>query len=53
MTPAPSKIKTALYVRPDQLKTLRKIAEAQDVSLARLVREGIDLVIKKYSSRKS
>jgi len=43
------KEKTALYLGAAQLKALRKIAEAHDVSISRHVREGVDLVIKKYS----
>jgi len=45
----PPKVKTALYIRYEQLKRLKKIAAARDVSVASLVREGIDWVINKYS----
>jgi hypothetical protein len=46
------KIKTALFLSPHQIKSLKQIAQKQDVSMARLVREGADLVIKKYTKKK-
>jgi hypothetical protein len=35
------------YVRPDQKKALDALAKRLDVSVQSLVREGIDLVLKK------
>jgi len=40
------KIKTALWIGADQWKRLQKMADSRDVSVAQLVREAIDLLLK-------
>jgi hypothetical protein len=44
-----TKIKVTLFIRRQQVEELKKIAAARDVSLASLVREGIDIILKRKS----
>jgi predicted DNA-binding protein len=44
------KIKTALWFGADQWKALKKLASTMDRSVAQLVREAVDDLLKKYSS---
>jgi predicted DNA-binding protein len=46
------KIKSALYFHADQWKALKKLASTMDRSVAQLVREAIDDLLKKYSSNR-
>jgi len=46
---SPTKTKTALFLNPQQVRQLKKLAKRLDVSMSHLVREGIKLVIAKYS----
>jgi post-segregation antitoxin (ccd killing protein) len=48
---SPLKIKTALFLNVEDARQLRQIAKRLDVSASHLVREGIKLVIKKYSKK--
>jgi hypothetical protein len=43
----PKKVKTVLYLRKDQMDALRKLAKKLDRSASSLIRDGIDLVLKK------
>lgn len=39
------------YVRPEQRTALKKLAKKLGVSAQSLMREGVDLVLKKYRSK--
>jgi predicted DNA-binding protein len=43
------KIKTALWFHADQWKALKKLASTMGRSVAQLVREAVDDLLKKYS----
>ena len=43
----PRKIKTALYLSPKQITALKKISKRLDIPMAQIVRQGVDLAIKK------
>lgn len=45
------KVKTALYLKAQQVKDLKAISEADDVAVSQLVREGIDMVIDRRKKR--
>jgi len=49
----PNKIKMALYFGAEQVETLRAISKRTDIPMSVLVRKGIDLVIAKYSRKKT
>jgi len=48
---SPKKTKTALFLNPKETVQLKKLATRLDVSMSHLVREGIKLVIQKYSKQ--
>jgi len=48
---SPKKTKTALFLNPKEVAQLKKLATRLDVSMSHLVREGVKLVIKKYSKQ--
>ncbi len=37
-----------VYIKPDQKEKLEDLADKKDVSIAHLIREGIDYIISKY-----
>jgi hypothetical protein len=49
--PKRKKVKTAIFLRAEQIEQLRKIAAGRDVSMSQLIREGIDTVLKKYKNK--
>ena len=40
------------YIRPDQKKALERLSKKTGLSQQALLREGLDLVIRKYKGRK-
>jgi hypothetical protein len=46
------RIKTALWFGAHQWKALKKLASTMDRSVAQLVREAVDDLLKKYSSNR-
>jgi predicted DNA-binding protein len=49
--PRPTKIKTAIWIGEKQWATLRALADRLDRTAAQLVREAIDLLLKKYGAK--
>jgi predicted DNA-binding protein len=47
----PKKIKTAIWVGEKQWASLKALADRLDRTAAQLVREAIDLLIKKYGAK--
>jgi predicted DNA-binding protein len=47
----PKKIKTAIWIGEKQWSSLRAMADRLDRTAAQLVREAIDLLLKKYGAR--
>lgn len=47
------KITRSVWIRPEQLESLRKISADTRVPQAVLIREGIDFVITKYQQSRS
>lgn len=37
-----------VYIKPDQKEKLEDLADKKDVSIAHLIREGIDRILKEY-----
>jgi len=48
---SPIKTKTALFLNPKEVQQLKHIAKRLDVSMSHLVREGVKMVIRKYSNK--
>lgn len=46
---ARKKISTTVYITEDQNNLLKKLNEKTKVPIAEFIRQGIDLVLKKYS----
>ena len=47
----PKKIKTAIWVGEKQWQALKALADSLDRTAAQLVREAIDLLLKKYGAK--
>jgi len=47
----PTKIKTAIWVGEKQWQALKALADNLDRTAAQLVREAIDLLLKKYGAK--
>ena len=43
----PRKIKTALYLSPKQISALKKISKHLDIPMSQIIRQGVDMAIKK------
>jgi hypothetical protein len=47
----PKKIKTAIWIGEQQWQALKELADTLDRSAAQLLREAIDLLLKKYGAK--
>ena len=47
---AERKVSTSVYLTEEQNAALRKLSNATRVSFAAYVREGVDLILKKYAA---
>jgi predicted DNA-binding protein len=45
------KISTTVYITPEQSQRLKELHERTKVPVAEYIRQGIDLVLEKYSDR--
>jgi predicted DNA-binding protein len=50
--PKRNKVKVSTYVHPAQMAALKKLSAKTGVPMAAMVREGIDLAIKKFRKRR-
>jgi hypothetical protein len=49
--PMPRKTKSALFLNSSELAKLKALAKRLDVSASHLIREGIRMVLEKYSTK--
>jgi Ribbon-helix-helix domain len=52
MSPRKKKVKAVLYLYAEQVKTLKKISEDDDVPMSALIRTAVSEFLAKYPSKK-